>query len=1397
MTSPIQPQFDGKSIRRLSWHCNKPFVQVLSQWENTEFRIQEVNRLTNLVEAVVCIYCARLVFEARVLKNVLKEESASNIGDLEAFMNMMKKQNELVKRRKNIQNDLDRTTQICRGRVLDHCIELCSKIHATKSHESRLELLQRIETMLKEICTEAQQSFPDIVVWMMSGTTRLSYARIPVEKVYFSQDSMTNGSCAGKTVTYKFHSISSNEVDAIMRMRLWFGSLDSHNTYTYDNASIELRAFVEVYENQVKCHDKWSTANYKRDGIFEWSDFYGKNQTLKDAFLLPASLKWLGDWYCEPVTTGAVSDGKLVHKSTIFEFQNRESKTGEWKATTDTGKQHDEVEMECFESVRQNKPPAGWTWLTDWYIDFQRAVDKDGWEYRSPEGTYSASSRLFHISRRRCWLRERAMKSIEKKDTESAHCIANDFWRYSAGVEGSVHEKEKNSDTVRRIRWRRRITVNEEDEVTNAKLNDKLPVIFKIEGHDEFSHKRMSSLTEMYYKNSNTYRLHAYIFQCKRLSIDHKLTDGIDVKFKILIMIVSGLSLSITYMGLSQSTAQLDKDSSMIWNEMLIFDKLVLYGSLSDIKSEPPYALVELIDNNNSTIISQKFLKPSTVDLEGSSKEKFKLSWISFKGVSITGEILMGLRLLQNEEYDLNIQRDFKTRFEIPEHIRPQTTHAHLMVFCWGLRESLKGIRVKDLTKPKLIIQVSGKIQELSSLEGLNFQVPAAHFDLNIPLDKQYAPEVIISLIDNKSFGRKSIVGVIRSQLEVCQIQDYSNGLFKAKDNLLAINSVPIPHESVTKFDWWSKFYASSGEIEKCGQYKTRRHATLEVLNGSLEDDMKNNKFEDMCQTYRFKDETKNDATVINMKARIFLCEASKYTDQVSNQLSLDSLPLNSYKCIVRVYIVRAFDLYTTDFDGNPDPYVRLSTSIQAIGDSSGRKSNSRSPLFGLLHEMTVTLPEERLLTVMVYDYNPLTRDDLIGQTCIDIENRIRTFYHAHCGLPEIYETSGPNRWRMQRKPMAILENLCALQNWKKPQISPKTELIVNKCTFKIDNKCDWKNDDKIQNIALQILRKLRLTREHVETRTLYNPAKPQIATGRLQMWIDKWLIQSVPTTIVEITPRRPALYQLRVVVWNVNTFLKIIQSYAREDYPDLYVEGQMNCGSSGAQKTDVHYRSVDGCGNFNYRLVFDFEYIETEERALVKKSLLNWNSSTIEENVVPELDLQLWDNDKFSANEFLGNTKFNINAISRPAKWSRSCSLKEHLKLETISIFDQQRIRGWWPLVRMDTGKLIQIGTIEAEFSIVGENEIKSRPVGKGREDPNINPVLHQPNRPMTSFSWFSTPIRTFRYVVLRHHKKQLILSFVITLVTGLLLSFLYQIPDKAWDLILSHLKSKFQLSK
>lgn len=72
-------------------------------------------------------------------------------------------------------------------------------------------------------------------------------------------------------------------------------------------------------------------------------------------------------------------------------------------------------------------------------------------------------------------------------------------------------------------------------------------------------------------------------------------------------------------------------------------------------------------------------------------------------------------------------------------------------------------------------------------------------------------------------------------------------------------------------------------------------------------------------------------------------------------------------------------------------------------------------------------------------------------------------------------------------------------------------------------------------------------------------------------------------------------------------------------------------------QDTDVHYHSLTGEGNFNWRYIFPFDYLMAEEKIVIskKESMFSWDET--EYKIPARLTLQVWDADHFSADDFLG----------------------------------------------------------------------------------------------------------------------------------------------------------------
>lgn len=61
--------------------------------------------------------------------------------------------------------------------------------------------------------------------------------------------------------------------------------------------------------------------------------------------------------------------------------------------------------------------------------------------------------------------------------------------------------------------------------------------------------------------------------------------------------------------------------------------------------------------------------------------------------------------------------------------------------------------------------------------------------------------------------------------------------------------------------------------------------------------------------------------------------------------------------------------------------------------------------------------------------------------------------------------------------------------------------------------------------------------------------------------------------------------------------------SITGEQMSDIYLKTWLE-GIDDVQKTDIHYRSLNGEGNFNWRKIFPFMYMPAEKVMIVKEKV-------------------------------------------------------------------------------------------------------------------------------------------------------------------------------------------------
>ncbi|KAF5278108.1 hypothetical protein FQR65_LT03624 [Abscondita terminalis] len=492
---------------------------------------------------------------------------------------------------------------------------------------------------------------------------------------------------------------------------------------------------------------------------------------------------------------------------------------------------------------------------------------------------------------------------------------------------------------------------------------------------------------------------------------------------------------------------------------------------------------------------------------------------------------------------------------------------------------------------------------------------------------------------------------------------------------------------------------------------------------------------------------------------------------------------------LVRVYIVKANDLHPMDLNGKADPYIVLQLGSKKVMDKENYVSKQLNPIFGKCFEFEATFPQDSMLTIQVYDWDLVSADDMIGETRIDLENRFYSRHRATCGLALKYEEEGYNAWRDPMKPTQILAKLCKDAKIDPPMYSDG-EVKIGRATLAL--QCDQENfyNSKIaeEHMALAVLHKwhefpigCHLVPEHIETRSLYNPEKPGMEHGKLEMWVDMFPMDMPrPGDSIDISPRKPKSFELRVIIWNTDeVILEDDAFFTGEKMSDIYVKGWLK-GSEDCQSTDIHYRSLTGEGNFNWRFIYNFDYMIAEQKIVItkKESLFSWDET--ESKIPARLELQVWDADHFSADDFLGALTFDLNKFPRGAKSAKLCTLdmitRQDGSVPVVNIFKQKRIKGWWPFyVKKDNEDLELTGKVEAELHLLTKEEAEKNPVGYGRNEPE---PLDKPNRPDSSFMWFMNPLKSLRYILWQNYKWKILKLLIILALAFIILLFFYSFP-------------------
>ena len=231
-----------------------------------------------------------------------------------------------------------------------------------------------------------------------------------------------------------------------------------------------------------------------------------------------------------------------------------------------------------------------------------------------------------------------------------------------------------------------------------------------------------------------------------------------------------------------------------------------------------------------------------------------------------------------------------------------------------------------------------------------------------------------------------------------------------------------------------------------------------------------------------------------------------------------------------------------------------------------------------------------------------------------------------------------------------------------------------------------------------------------IEVRQLYHPDYER-SQGEVSLWIEMF-DQNEENKLEpwNIEPEPKSTLEMRLIIYETEE----MENLDIEDTSDIYVMAYVDADKK--YQTDVHYRCSTGQGSFNWRMIMPIEFPRNKF----------------------DLTLQAYDCDILSRDDFICGGRLNlaqilndVNVLDLPIKLS--CDYYDNLpqdkkvlsNIEFAGIDeDPDGVKFWVQLEK--NGK--KGGRVLCSLEVVPQWYADLHPVGKGREEPNMNPYLPPP---------------------------------------------------------------------
>lgn len=114
----------------------------------------------------------------------------------------------------------------------------------------------------------------------------------------------------------------------------------------------------------------------------------------------------------------------------------------------------------------------------------------------------------------------------------------------------------------------------------------------------------------------------------------------------------------------------------------------------------------------------------------------------------------------------------------------------------------------------------------------------------------------------------------------------------------------------------------------------------------------------------------------------------TKHLVNIESDETLKRMLMSKAKCIVRLYMINAYDLASRDNGSFSDPYLKIKCGKKEYNERSIYQNDNPNPNFYKMYDFEAEFPGCAPIVIDVVDYDDIFGDDSIGKTSIDLEDR-------------------------------------------------------------------------------------------------------------------------------------------------------------------------------------------------------------------------------------------------------------------------------------------------------------------------------------------------------------------------------------------------------------------------